>query len=618
MTTTPAGLGHHPETFREDWLEGLADAYARTVRRVPGAYGVVGRHAPRPGKVAVVIGGGSGHYPAFAGLVGPGLADAAAIGDVFASPSAEQVYRTARAADGGAGVLLSYGNYAGDVMHFGLAARRLAAEGIETRTVLVTDDVASGPPPVEGQEIDPSRDRRGVAGDFFVFKVAGAAAERGDDLAEVARLAARANAMTRTFGAAFAGCTLPGADGPLFTVSPGTTELGMGIHGEPGLRTTRDLTAAELADELVDNLLSELPEAPAGGDGRVAVLLNGLGRTKYEEMFVVYRQVNRRLRAAGLRPYRPEVGEFVTSFDMAGVSLSLMVLDDELAELYDAPCDTPAFRSLPGEHADGADDRRDAAEAEGRREAAEAGSRTDPAEAGIRADGAAPVRDEAPGPVRDGIPPGGDLPVAAALQAALDLVAANEDELGRLDAVAGDGDHGIGIVRGLRAAVAAARTAEPGPAGDPRSAGIALLTAGLALADASGGASGALYGALLAETGAVLKKAGTGACDAALLADAVDAAQRAVSELGGAEVGEKTMLDALDPFRRELRARAGEGLPKAWQAAAEAATRAAADTAQLTPARGRAARMGALGYGHPDAGAVSLALILTAVGETLG
>ncbi|WP_405408357.1 dihydroxyacetone kinase subunit DhaK [Streptomyces decoyicus] len=419
--------------------------------------------------------------------------------------------------------------------------------------------------------------------------MAGAAAERGDGLDAVTRLAARANAMTRTFGAAFAGCTLPGASEPLFSVGAGTTELGMGIHGEPGLRTTRHLTAAELADELVDNLLPELPQ---GGDGRVAVLLNGLGRTKYEEMFVVYRRVNERLRAAGLRPYRPEVGEFVTSFDMAGVSLSLMPLDEELAELYDAPCDTPAFRSLPGTHAPEDD---------------------------ARADAPGPVRDEAAGPVRGARAPGEDLPVTKALQAALDLVAADEDELGRLDAVAGDGDHGIGIVRGLRAAVAAARAAEPGPAGDPRSAGTALLTAGLALADASGGASGALYGALLAETGAVLTKApaGRGGSPSALFADAADAAQRAVGELGGAAVGEKTMLDALDPFRRELRARAGEALPTAWQAAAEAATRAAADTAQLVPARGRAARMGLRGHGHPDAGAVSLALILTAVGATL-
>ncbi|MEU4200286.1 dihydroxyacetone kinase family protein [Streptomyces sp. NPDC045470] len=593
MTTTPAaGPGHDPGTFREDWLEGLADAYARTVRRVPDTFGVVGRHAPRPGKVAVVIGGGSGHYPAFAGLVGPGLADAAAVGDVFASPSAEQVYRTARAADGGAGVLFSYGNYAGDVMHFGLAARRLAAEGVDVRTVLVTDDVASGPPPVEGREADPSRDRRGVAGDFFVFKVAGAAAERGDDLAAVARAAEHANAMTRTFGAAFAGCTLPGAGEPLFTVDAGTTELGMGIHGEPGLRTTRHLTAAELADALVDNLLQELPEPPAGSDGRAAVLLNGLGRTKYEEMFVVYRQVNRRLRAAGLRPHRPEVGEFVTSFDMAGVSLSVMLLDDELAALYDAPCDTPAFRSLPGEHPEAADLRPSV-----------------PAQATAAATPAAATATSATDASAT------DLPATATLQAALDLIAAHEDELGRLDAVAGDGDHGIGIVRGLRAAVGAARAAEPGPPADPRSAGAALLAAGLALADASGGASGALYGTLLAETGAVLTRAD--GYSTALFADAADAAQRAVSELGGARVGDKTLLDALDPFRAELHARAGEPLPGAWKAAAQSATRAAAATADLTPSRGRAARMGPLGHGHPDPGATSLALLLTATADHL-
>ncbi|MEV0278717.1 dihydroxyacetone kinase family protein [Streptomyces sp. NPDC050610] len=595
MSSASPGPGGDAATFREDWIEGLADAYARTVRRVPDTYGVVGRHAPRPGKVAVVIGGGSGHYPAFAGLVGPGFADAAAIGDVFASPSAEQVYRTARAADGGAGVLFTYGNYAGDVMHFGLAARRLAAEGVDTRTVLVTDDVASGPAPVEGAPVDPSKDRRGVAGDFFVFKTAGAAADRGDDLDSVARVARRANAMTRTFGAAFAGCTLPGASEPLFTVNEGTMELGMGIHGEPGLRSTKRLNAEELAEALVENLL---PDLPGVGDGRVAVLLNGLGRTKYEEMFACYRHVHRRLAAAGLRPFRPEIGEFVTSFDMAGVSLSLMVLDDELAELYDAPCDTPAFRRTPGA-----------------RDVRDADVRLEPESAATAA----------PRPT----PTAADGPVTAALQAGYELVAEHEDELGRLDAVAGDGDHGIGIVRGLRAAVAAARAAEPVSATEPgeqsaegaAAAGATLLAAGLALADASGGASGALYGALLAETGAGLTRAarsGKPQVSTESLADAVDDAFDAVVELGGARVGEKTLLDALDPFRIRLRAEAGAGAEPAaaWAAAALDATRAAEATASLTPARGRAARMGALGYGHADAGATSLALLLTAVGRS--
>lgn len=590
MTYEPnGGPGADVTSWREAWIDGLVLACDGTVRRVPDTFGIAARQAPQSGKVAVVIGGGSGHYPAFAGLVGPGLADAAAIGDVFASPSAEQIYRTARAADGGAGVLLAYGNYTGDVMHFGLAARRLAAEGIDTRAVLVTDDVASGPPPLEGTPIDPARDRRGVAGGFFVFKVAGAAAARGDDLAGVTRVTQRANACTRTFGVAFAGCTLPGADKPLFTVNDGTMELGMGIHGEPGMRTTRHLSSAELAQELVDNLLPELP-TPVGG--RVAVLLNGLGRTKGEELFTVYGHVHRLLLAAGLEPHRREVGEFVTSFDMAGMSLSLMALDDELTELYDAACDTPAYRPS--------------------------------AAASVHPSSGIP----APASAASDAPPqmivAGDLPATAALQAALERVAAHEDELGRLDAVAGDGDHGIGIVRGLRAATATARACEPldRESGTPSAVGTTLLAAGLALADASGGASGALYGAVLAEAGATLTraaKAGHTRITTALLADASGRALGAVSDLGGAQVGEKTMLDALAPFHAELRDLAASGTPlaEAWTAAAARAERAAAATAELTPTRGRAARMSPLGHGSPDAGATSMALILQAMGTTL-
>ncbi|QWF81484.1 dihydroxyacetone kinase family protein [Amycolatopsis sp. CA-230715] len=553
------------ETFKRDWVDGFVTAYGRTVRKVPDAYGVVAREAPRAGKVAVIIGGGCGHYPAFAGLVGPGLAAGAVVGDVFTSPSAEQVYRTARAADGGAGVLFGYGNYQGDVLHFGLAARRLAAEGIESRTILVTDDIASGPAE------SPER-RRGVAGDFLVFKIAGAAAERGDDLAAVHAAAEKANAATRTFGVAFGGCTLPGAPEPLFTVGDGEMELGLGIHGEPGVRTVERLSATELADALVDGLLPELP----AGDGRIVVLLNGLGRTKYEEMFVTYTRVHERLAAAGLSPLHTEVGEFVTSLDMAGVSLSVMVLDDELAELYAAPCDTPGYRST------GAPLRQ-----------VELESTVDELLAEI-----------APG---NGI-------VDKVLTAALESVEANEAELGRLDAVAADGDHGLGITRGMRAAVSAARTAER--AGEGVSA--TLLAAGTALADASGGASGALYGVLLAETGAGLRLPGPITLPA--LADAVDGAARAFVELGKAEPGDKTMLDAIEPFRGALReqAAAGASVADGWRTAAKVATAAAQETANLMPAKGRAARLAERSKGHADPGATSFALIVTAIGEALG
>ena len=548
------------ETFKRDWLDGFVTAYGREVRKVPDAYGVIGRHVPRPGKVAVVIGGGCGHYPAFAGLVGPGLADGAVVGDVFTSPSAEQVYRTARAADGGAGVLFGYGNYQGDVLHFGLAARRLAAEGIDSRTILVTDDIASGPS-------DKPESRRGVAGDFFVFKIAGAAADRGDDLDGVFAAAAKANANTRTFGAAFGGCTLPGAGEPLFTVADAEMELGLGIHGEPGVRTVGRLGAAELADELVDGLLAELPR----GDGRVAVLLNGLGRTKYEEMFVTYKRVHERLAGAGLDPVHIEVGEFVTSLDMAGVSLSVMVLDDELAELYAAPCASPGYRSSGIEL-----------------ESVALSATVDDALARPEGEGASIVD--------------------RVLTAAMRSIEENEAELGRLDAVAADGDHGLGMTRGMRAAVAAARQA------DGESVADSLLAAGTAFADAAGGASGALYGVLLAETGAGLR----GEITARTAADAVDNAVRAFVELGKAEPGDKTMLDAIEPFRAALREHADSGIADAWRKAAQAATLAAEETANLLPTKGRAARLAQRSQGHADPGATSFALIVTAIGEVLG
>jgi dihydroxyacetone kinase len=323
------------ENFKNEMIDGLVAAYGRYLRRVPDASGVAAVGSPQPGKVSLVIGGGSGHYPAFCGYTGRGIADAAVIGDVFTSPSAEQVYRVAKAVATDQGVLLSYGNYNGDVMNFGMAERRLAAEGVAVRTVLVTDDVASAPPTERAE-------RRGVAGGFFVYKAAGAQAERGGTLDDVAGAAELANDRTRTFGLAFDGCTLPGRDKPLFRVEPGTVELGLGIHGEPGTASSNTMPAAELGALLVDRLLAD----PAGPGGRVAVLLNGQGAFKYEEMFVLYSTISKRLDAAGLDVAKSWVGEFVTSLDMPAVSLSIVWLDDELEQLLDAPADTPAFTCL--------------------------------------------------------------------------------------------------------------------------------------------------------------------------------------------------------------------------------------------------------------------------------
>ncbi|MGI9951895.1 dihydroxyacetone kinase family protein [Moorellaceae bacterium AZ2] len=320
-------------SFKEDLIEGFVLAYSRYVRRVPDVFGVVALGAPQRGKVSLLIGGGSGHYPAFCGFVGKGMAAGAVIGDVFTSPSAEQVYRCIKALDGGAGVLLCYGNYSGDVMNFGMAQARCRRDGIDVRTVLVTDDVASAPP-------DQIEDRRGIAGNFCVFKVAGASAERGDSLDTVEALARHANDRTRSFGVAFAGCTIPGQSEPLFRVDPDKMEVGLGIHGEPGVRTVELMPAREIADLLVRTVLSDTPK---GAGSKAAVILNGLGSTKYEELFVLYKDVHRLLTAAGIELHDPIVGEVCTSLDMAGCSLTIMWLDDELQALYDAPAFTPAY-----------------------------------------------------------------------------------------------------------------------------------------------------------------------------------------------------------------------------------------------------------------------------------
>ncbi|MFT4041440.1 MAG: dihydroxyacetone kinase subunit DhaK, partial [Thermomicrobiales bacterium] len=322
--------------FREEMIGGYTAAYGRYLRRVPGASGVIANGAPARGKVGVVVGGGSGHYPAFYGLVGQGLASGAAIGDIFTSPSGEQCYRVGKAVDGGAGVLFTFGNYSGDVMNFGMAETRLRADGIDARTVLVTDDVLSAP-------VAEADRRRGIAGGFYVFKTAGAAAARGDSIADVEALTRHANARVRTAGVGFAGCTVPGQDEPLFTVAPGKMEVGLGIHGEPGVRIGDHPPARELAATLVETLLAE---TPAGAGSQVAVLVNGLGSTKYEELFVFYNDVAAQLAHHGLQPYNPLIGEFVTALDMTGLSLSLYWIDDDLRALLDATAASPAFTSI--------------------------------------------------------------------------------------------------------------------------------------------------------------------------------------------------------------------------------------------------------------------------------
>jgi D-erythrulose 4-kinase len=559
-------LFNDPARFTEDMLVGFLDANARYVAGVPG--GVVRATTTRPGKVAVVIGGGSGHYPAFCGTVGAGFADGAVVGNIFTSPSAEEAASVARAAHGDAGVLLTTGNYAGDVMNFNLAVTALRGEGIDAHYFAVTDDVASAP---KGEEAK----RRGIAGDFTVFKCASAAAEEGLDLAGVVRVAEASNAATRTLGVAFDGCTLPGADHPLFTVPDGKMGLGLGIHGEPGVSEDDMPTAAELAATLVDGVIGDNPDATST---RIAVILNGLGRTKYEELFVVWGEVARLLRDRGYEIVEPEVGELVTSLDMAGCSLTVMWLDEELERYWTAPADTPAYKK--GAAAPEAGERRSAAELES------AAATPD-------------VRELADDDGR-----GGGRLVARALEAMAGMLADAEDELGRIDAVAGDGDHGRGMVKGSSAARDAAAKAVDDGAGQ----GSVLAAAGKEWAAKAGGTSGVLWGALLSALGARLGD--TGKPDSATVAAGMRDGYDALIALGGAAPGDKTMLDALLPFVEELEGRVadGESWQQAWAAAADTATEAARATADMRPKVGRARPLAERSVGTPDAGATSLAM----------
>jgi dihydroxyacetone kinase len=551
-----------PEQFAATALAGFCQIYPNHVRLVTN--GVVRATTVPKGKVSVVVGGGSGHYPAFAGYVGQGMADAAVAGDVFASPSTAAVARVCRQADNGGGILLGFGNYAGDVLNFGVAAERLRAEGVDVRIVAVTDDVASAMP-------DKHAMRRGIAGDLVVFKIAGAAAEAGLSLDEVERIARHANDRTVSFGVAFAGCTLPGAAEPLFSVPNGRMALGLGIHGEPGISEKDIASASELAGILADKLLAEKP----AGCARVAAVLNGLGSTKYEELFVLWTAVQKKLNGAGLEIVQPEAGEFVTSLDMQGCSLTLAWLDAELERYWAAPCDTPAFRRG---RPDAVDLRGDLAVDEE----------------------AAPTIPEASEASRKSAGCISDLFAEIAL-----MLKDREAELGRIDAIAGDGDHGQGMQRGSDAAAKAMAAAVSAGAG----AQTTLALGGDAWADRAGGTSGAIWGLLLRSWSTAFSDSGVPSNQA--VAEGARRALEGVTRLGRASVGDKTLVDSLVPFVETLTTEVsgGKTLVEAWKSAADASEVAARDTASLTPRLGRARPLAEKSIGHPDAGATSLAMV---------
>lgn len=321
-----------PENVVSEMINGFVSAYSKYYSKHPEVNGVILKERRRD-KVALVIGGGSGHEPMFSGFVGKGLADAAACGNIFASPDPGTIYEVAKAVDQGKGVLFVYGNYAGDNLNFDMAEEILNDENIPTAHVRVWDDCASAP-------IEKIEDRRGIAGDVFVIKIAGAACDAGLSLEEVVRVTEKARDHLRTIGVAISPGQIPGLDKPTFELGENEIEYGMGLHGEPGIKRTQMQPADVLVDTLYENILKDMPIEQGS---EVCVLVNGLGSTTILEMSIVYNRLEKLLKADGIAVHDVDINSFCTCQEMGGFSITLMKLDQELKDYYNADCYCPYY-----------------------------------------------------------------------------------------------------------------------------------------------------------------------------------------------------------------------------------------------------------------------------------
>lgn len=328
-------LVNDPKNVVEEMIEGYVRAYPNYIKQLPASNrALVTGKETKENKVGILIGGGSGHEPGFMGYVGEGMADGVAVGNIFASPSPDPILEVTKAINKGAGVVYLYGNYAGDVMNFGMAAEMAdLEEDIEVGMALATDDVASAPK-------EEKEKRRGIAGEFFIYKAAGAAADMGYSLEEVVRVAKKTNENTRSMGVGTSPCYLPQTGKPSFEIGDNEMEIGLGHHGEPGLEKGPIGTANEIAERLVNDILEDFEIKK---DDEVAVLVNGLGSTPKMDLYIVYRRVEQILSERGIKIHRSYVGDYITSLEMGGCSVTLLKLDEELFGMIDHPVNSPIF-----------------------------------------------------------------------------------------------------------------------------------------------------------------------------------------------------------------------------------------------------------------------------------
>ena len=575
---------NRPEDVEREVVDGYVKSYPHIIRKA--ADDIVVRAHPKHGRVALVSGGGMGHEPAHLGYVGAGMLDAAVGGAIYTSPAQDRIIAGIGAvAPGTTGVLLVIKNYTGDVINFKMAEQAARDEGIACDHVVVDDDVA-----VEGSSFTVGR--RGVAGTVFVHKCAGAAAEAGASLPEVKRVAEKVIANVRTMGAAIEPCTVPAAGKPGFTLADDEVEMGVGIHGEPGVRRERMQPVDDMVDEILDTILADLD--CAGHD--VAVLVNGAGGTPPYELAIVSNHVHDVLAARGVRVWHTYMGPYFTSLEMRGFSVTLLRLDDELKGLLAAPAETAAWTqgAVAGEAEGDATDAAttpEADDADCSPAAAAPGAETAPRAADAEAPGAAPSSPDVAAAIK-------------AISAIADAMDAHKDELTELDQPIGDSDHGINMARGFDAV----RAQLPELAGQDLP-GL-LKRAGSIIVSKVGGSSGPLYGTLFRKVGVALKAEGSLTVRA--LSAGLGKAFVAIEDLGGAKPGDKTMLDAIRPALEALeRGRVNEAsVAEALADAASAAEEGAEATVPLVARKGRASYLGERSVGHKDPGAASFALLM--------
>lgn len=578
-------LINDPTTVVREMCAGIVLAHPELEMDVK--YKIIHKKDLDKAKVTLISGGGSGHEPAHAGFVGKGMLDAAVCGDVFASPSQIQVYKAIQQTAGDAGTLLIIKNYSGDIMNFRNAAFLAQEDGIDVDYVKVDDDIAV-------KDSLYTVGRRGVAGTVFVHKIAGAAAEAGKSLAEVKKIAEKAAASVKSIGFAFTSCTVPAKGTPTFDIGEGEMEYGVGIHGEPGIQREPIAQAGELAGRMVESLCQELD---IRGGERIAVLVNGFGATPLMELYLFDHGVTRELLERGVTIVRTFVGNYMTSIDMAGASLSILKLDSELEGYLDAPSDAPAFKVSGPAAAIHMPDIDPPVQAE----EADYGIET-PADH-AKVSGGLTLQN-----------------VMYMVDAMCESAIRNEVPFCELDSHAGDGDFGMSIAKGFRQLKQEWKSVVSGHSADISSF---LDACSLIIMEHCGGASGPIWGsAFRAAARSAKGKDALSVSDFAQLMQAAVGGIQATGERSfgrGAVVGDKTLIDALVPCADSWTKLAGVGadLKTAFEAGAAAAMAGAKSTEKIAARMGRAGTVGERSIGYADAGAYGLAVIFADVTRAL-